>query len=153
MSSMVANGAAILAAIAQKPAEFSFSETQVNDLAMSLLVTKLKDKELNVEQLRTMAVAIGDSDFKLVLEHLPDKDMTALLKCLDAKNPDLKGADAIWTRDRTSALILGGADPSTPPAKAKAPARSTGSKTGKALQSKALKPRAPKKAPVKKEAE
>ena len=87
MSSMVANGAAILAAIAQKPAEFSFSETQVNDLAMSLLVTKLKDKELNVEQLRTMAVAIGDSDFKLVLEHLPDKDMTALLKAPGCQEP------------------------------------------------------------------
>lgn len=153
MSSMVVNGSAVLAAVAQKPTEFSFSEAQINDLAMSVLVTKLKDKDLKVEQLRRMAAAVGHSDFKLVLEHLPEKDATALLKRLDAKNPDLKGADAAWTRDRASALILGGADPSAPPVKTKAPARSTGSKTGKALQSKALKPRAPKKGATKKDVE
>ena len=151
--SMVVNGTAVLAAIAQKPAEFSFSDAQLNDVAMNVLVVKLKDKDLNIEQLRRMAAAVGGSDFKLVLEYLPDKDAAALLKRLDAKNPELKGADAAWTRDRASALILGGANPSAPPVKAKAPARSTGSKTGKALQSKALKPRAPKKDATKKDAE
>ena len=144
MSSMVVNGAAVLAAIAQKPAEFSFSDVQVNDLAMSVLVAKLKDKDLGVDQLRRMAAVVGDSDFKLVLEHLPPKDAVTLVKRLDAKNPELKGADDAWARQRTSALILGGADPSTPAVKVKAPPRSTGSKTGKALQSKALKPRTPK---------
>ncbi len=146
MSSMVVNGIAVLAAIAQKPAEFAFSDAQVNDLAMSILVTKLKDKDLKFEQLQRMAAAVGESDFKLVLEHLPDKDATAFVKRLDAKNPELKGADGAWARNRASALILGGASPSAPATKIKAPARSTGSKTGKALQSKALKPRAPKKA-------
>ncbi len=153
MSSMVVNGTAILAAIAQKPAEFSFSDAQVNDLAISILVTKLKDKDLKVEQLRRMAALVGDSDFKLVLEHLLPKDAMALVKRLDAKNPELKGADDAWARHRASALILGGADPSAPATKAKAPARSTGSKTGKALQSKALKPRAPKRAAAQKDAE
>lgn len=151
MSSMVVDGIAILAAIAQKPAEFSLSASQVNDLAMSVVVAKLKDKDLKVEQLRRMAAAIGESDFRLVLEHLPDKDAPVLVKRLDPKNPEAKGADAVWARNRASALILGGAEPSTPATKAKAPARSTGSKTGKALQSKALKPRAPKKAALLKE--
>lgn len=145
MSSMVVDGAAILSAIARKPAELSFSDAQVNDIAMGILVAKLKDKDLKVEQLRTLASVVGDSDFKLVLEHLSAKDATAFVKRLDARNPELKGADEAWTRNRAVALILGGADPSAPAPKAKAPPRSTGSKTGKALQSKALKPRAPKK--------
>ncbi len=153
MSSMVVNGTALLAAISQKPAEFSFSDAEVNDLAMSVLVTKLKDKNLKVEQLRRMAAVVGDSDFKLVLEHLLPKDASALVKRLDAKNPELKGADEAWTRHRASALILGGADPSTPTLKTKAPLRSTGSKTGKALQSKALKPRTPNRAAARKDAE
>lgn len=146
MSSMVVNGAAILAAIAQRSAELSFSEAQVNDIAMGILVTKLKDKDLKIEHLRKLAAGIGDSDIKLVLEYLPARDATALVKRLDPKNPDLKGADDAWTRDRVTSLILGGAEASAPAPKARAPARSTGSKTGKALQSKALKPRAPKKA-------
>ena len=151
--SMEVNGAAILMTIAQKPSELSFSESQLNSLGLTVLLAKLKEKDLGVEHLRKIAEAIGKNDFKLVLDHLPAKDTTSLIKRLDTKNPELKTADEAWSRSRAAALILEGADPRAPePKAAKAPPRSTGSKTGKALQSKALKPRAPKKSVAKKDA-
>ena len=148
--SMEVNGVAILIAVAQNPSGFSYSQSQVNSIGLNILISKLKEKELGVEQLFKISKFVGENDFKLVLDHLSAKDATALVKRLDPKNPDLKAADETWSRNRAAALILDGAEPrGSEPKAVKAPPRSTGSKTGKALQSKALKPRTPKKAAVK----
>lgn len=150
---MEINGAAVLLAIAQNPSKLSFSDAQVNSLGLMVLLSKLKEKELQVDHLRKIAEAVGSDDFKLALDHLTAKEAAGLVKRLDAKNPDLKGADETWNRRRAAALILEGAAPRMPePRASKPPKRSTGSKTGTALQSKALKPRAPRKSATKQDA-
>ncbi len=150
---MEVNGAAILSAIAGSPTDFGMNGAQLNALAMATLLSRLKDKAVGLPHLRAIVDLVGGEDVKLALDHLASKDVSALVKRLDALNPDLKGADEQWQRQRAAAL-MDGAEPATaapraPPAKRPATPRAGGAKTGEVMKSKALKPRASKKAAAK----
>lgn len=146
------NGSAIMAAIAEIPSAFGMDESEVNALAMSRVLARLKTKALTLDQLRTLLQAIGGDDFRLALDHISGKDAAVLVKRLDPKNPDLRGSDEAWQRSRIVALA-DGAEPKTgrparpvkiEPASHPGEARTGGAKTGAVMKSRALKAR-PKK--------
>jgi hypothetical protein len=144
---MEVNGAAILAALARTPGAFAIGESQVNALAVAMLLGRLKDKTVGLEQVRSIARTIGAHDFRLALDHLPPKEAAALSKRLDAKNPELKLAPESWHREHIWTLADGAIEP-VPMAPKQAAggkgsvARPRTAKTGEVMNSKALKPKA-----------
>ena len=154
---MEVDGAAILAAIAKSPTDFSMDIGQINALALATLLARLKDKALKLPHVRSLARAVGSHDFGLALDHMPAKDVTALIKRLDSKHPDLRTADAEWHKGQIIRLAEGASEPASPatrPTRAPRPAappKAKVPKTGEVMKSKALKPRS-KKTPAKSEA-
>jgi ABC-type phosphate/phosphonate transport system substrate-binding protein len=139
------NGTAILIAIANSPAAFALSESQVNDLALNTLLSRFKDKSLGLGNIRSIMGSIGTHDLALALDHLPAKDVIALSKRTDPKHPEIKTTEESWHRNQILKLAEGTIEPASAAAKAvrapKVPKPASKAKTGEIMKSKALKPR------------
>lgn len=139
------DGAAVLAAISKSPQAFAMSEGQINTLALTTVLGRLKDKAVGVRELQSLAGALAKEDFLLILDNVASRELGTLAKRLDPKNAAIKTADDTERRSHIAGLAFGTIAPSAAAPKApRKKAESTGSKTGRALQSKALRARRPK---------
>ncbi len=154
--SMEVNGAAILQAIATAPADFALNEGQLNTLAVTTLLARLKDKAMTLAQVRAAREAVGPHDFDLMLDFVATKDLVALAKRLDPKHPELRVRDESWQRQLVRRLAEGLAEPTqavTRPTRAPRAATPKSDvvkkppKTGEVMKSKALKARSKARVP------
>jgi hypothetical protein len=107
---MEVDGAAILMALAKDPSAFSMTKTQIDALATSAIMSKLKEKGLSLASLRAIATALGDQDFRFLISSMPAKEAKALAK-IDAKHPEFKTADEHWHRSQIIRLARGEIQP------------------------------------------
>jgi hypothetical protein len=97
-------------ALAKDPSAFSMTKTQIDALATSAIMSKLKEKGLSLASLRAIATALGDQDFRFLISSMPAKEAKALAK-IDAKHPEFKTADEHWHRSQIIRLARGEIQP------------------------------------------
>ncbi|MDR3462453.1 MAG: hypothetical protein P4L76_09090 [Beijerinckiaceae bacterium] len=141
---MEVNGKAILQALASDPSSFAMTQTAINEIAASLILSKLREKNLNLAALRSIAEALSDQDFRFLIGSMSAKDAKTLAK-LDEKHPEYKNADEHWHRIQIIKLAQGEIEPTVnavkparatkSPAVSKAPATPKPPKIGKIMDS------------------
>jgi hypothetical protein len=119
------NGFDLLASIGANQQAFAQVEADVDKAALSILQKRLKAKGLTVAHLREVAAAIGSDNLRLIVDHLPDKDIGALVRKLDKFWPGQDHATIADRRRHAAALATGNVEATAK----KAPAeRSKGAK-------------------------
>jgi hypothetical protein len=112
---MKLDGWALFRAIGSNSAEFDDALPDVHKAALSIVVKVMKKKK-TLEQLRGLHDALGEDQFAVVLEHLADKDLTALMKVFDPHNPLRTNGSAQSFRTQVKSLARGASLPISKPA-------------------------------------
>jgi hypothetical protein len=127
----------LLKSIGSSGTVFGNVEAEFEKAALTIMKKLLKARDLTVVRLRDVCRAIGAEPLGVVIDHLADKEVAALVKKLDKLWPDAKTSAVADQREHVLALASGGIEPavksavaaklvksSTP--KAKKPADSAG---------------------------
>jgi hypothetical protein len=115
------NGFAVLGAISSNPDIFKSIKPDACKAATALVLTALKEKSLDLAQVRKIHRAVGAESFDLVLDGMKDAQLRSLLKTLDKHQTEIQDSTAREQRDHLDALILGATQASPAPAKKVAP--------------------------------
>jgi hypothetical protein len=112
---MKLDGWALFRAIGSNSAAFTDALPEVHKAALSIVVKVIKRKK-TLEQLRGLHDALGEDQFAVVLEHLADKDLKALIKVFDPHNPLRNSGTGQAVRLQLKSLAAGAALPVAKPA-------------------------------------
>jgi len=123
MGSIDVDGPAVLRAIVDNPEVFPDIKVEIIDSALKLVTAQLKAKTISLPAVQDIYRAIGEKDLERVLESVADKQISTLVKKLDANNADVTTATPQWNRKHILNLTSG----FTPPVeKTRAPRKKTG---------------------------
>jgi hypothetical protein len=78
--------------------------------ARTLVIKQVKHKNTSILKIRAVLEAIGISNFKLIIDGVPDAQIKTLVGKLD-NHPEIKSETAQWRRQHLIALIDGSKEP------------------------------------------
>ena len=88
------DGAAVLRAVVNAPDVFKDIQNDLNAFAHKIVVKQLKTKGTDVGRLRDVCRAVGEDNFRLIIDSLSDAGKSLSVK-IDKHNADLKTAGRI----------------------------------------------------------
>jgi len=115
------DGFAVLKVIAAHPSAFPDIAAEVGKTARALVIKQVKSKTSDLKKIRDVLGAIGASNFKLIIDGLPDAQIKTLVAKLDKNHPEIRTETALWRRQHLIALVDGSKEPA-PKAKVEKPA-------------------------------
>jgi hypothetical protein len=124
--SIALDGFEVLRQVGKHPNIFAPIRIDVDKQARALVVKCLKAKAVGLDVVRDIYKALGEEQFRLLVEGLKDAEAKSVVTRLDKHHPDVKGGTAMWRRQHLNALAEGSLEPLAPPAKVK---RAAGKKT------------------------
>lgn len=117
--SIALDGFEVLRQVGKHPDVFASVRAEVDKQARALIVKCLKAKSAGLDLVRDIHKALGEEQFRLLLEGLKDAETKSIVTRLDKHHPDMKGGTAGWRRQHLSALADGSSEPLAPAAKVK----------------------------------
>ena len=115
------DGFAVLKGIVAYPSAFPDIAAEVSETARTLVIKQVKNKAADLKKIRDVLGAIGASNFKLIIDGVPDAQIKTLVTKLDKNHPEIKTETALWRRQHLIALVDGSKEP-TPKENVKKPA-------------------------------
>ncbi len=101
--------------IGDHPDAFQDVKVEVQKAVLAVVVSLLKSRAIDVAKLRTLHDAIGAQSFRLVLEHIDPKPLSAIVSKVDPHHPEQKAAQPVWHRSHLIALAEGEVAPVSKP--------------------------------------
>jgi hypothetical protein len=117
--SIALDGFEVLRQVGKHPNIFAPIRADVDKQARALVVKFLKAKSAGLDVVRDIYKALGEEQFRLLVEGLKDAEAKSVVTRLDKHHPDVKGGSAGWRRQHLNALADGSSEPLAPPAKVK----------------------------------
>ncbi len=117
--SIALDGFEVLRQVGKHPSIFAPIRLDVDKQARALVVKCLKAKSVGLDLVRDIHKALGEEQFRLLVEGLKDAEAKSVVTRLDKHHPDVKGGTAMWRRQHLNALADGSSEPLAPPAKVK----------------------------------
>jgi hypothetical protein len=114
--SIALDGFGLLRQIGKHPNVFALVRLDVDKQARALVVKCLKARSAGPGLVRDIYKALGEEQFRLLVEGLKDADAKSIVTRLDQHHPDVKGGTAGWRRQHLNALADGSSEPLAPPA-------------------------------------
>ena len=114
------DGAAVLRAVVNAPDVFKDIQNDLNAFAHKVVVKQLKTKGTDVSRLRDVYRAVGEDNFRLIIDGLSDAGKSLSVK-IDKHNADLKTAGLDWLRMHLNELARGALEPTTKPSRVTKP--------------------------------
>jgi len=105
------DGFAVLRAIATHESTFAEIAAEAKEIARKLVVTQVKHKSTDLARMREIHLALGNENFALILDGLPDAQIATLLTKVDKHRSEIKTESAQWLRQHLNGLLDGSANP------------------------------------------
>jgi hypothetical protein len=123
--SIALDGFEVLRQGGKHPNIFALIRPDVDKQARALVVKCLKAKSADLDLVRDIHKALGEEQFRLLVEGLKDAEAKSIVTRLDKHHPDVKGGTAGRRRQHLNALADGSSEPLAPPATVKTAAGKT----------------------------